>query len=186
MFPHPLFEFYKFPKEAFDRSRNANYEKFPLFVQERGGRNYYTPCGWVRYGLNVENKYQDANWLTSDSWAIGYYAADIETIREIVRTNDFSVDAKVQEMGNLYMFLTPFIDHLDHSGPLTMLPREVPWGFDGNSKYKVVLQCKVQSSVILELQDPSPFFNTRTRELILWRAPIDCVRPYTILIKQIE
>lgn len=60
-YPHPLFEFYRFPKDVFDKSFNADYASYPLFVQQRGGRNYYTPIGWTRYGINTKSRYLDSN-----------------------------------------------------------------------------------------------------------------------------
>lgn len=88
-------------------------------------------------------------------------------LREVALTGDFSADPRVKEFQNLYVYLTPFIDHLDQAGPATTLPRGYPHLMGGNAKYRVVLQCKVQANVIQEMQDPSPFFNTRTRELML-------------------
>ena len=63
--------------------------------ESRGGRPYNPPDGWIGFGLNVINKYDNGNndWLASDGrpgeWCVAYHGACVnsssEQIKQIIK-----------------------------------------------------------------------------------------------------
>ena len=47
--------------------------------EKRGGMDYFPPQGWIAYGINVTNKYDNGNndWIGNDGnkneWAVAYH-----------------------------------------------------------------------------------------------------------------
>jgi hypothetical protein len=143
--PHTIFTYYNVPGTQFDHHGDRDYTHELHGRSKRGGRFYNVPFGWVRFGLNVRNRYENSEWLLSKDWAIGYYTARWEILKAIIETHDFTADPKVRDSQNRHTYVTPFIEHLmvEQAAP----PVQVPWSdfyeFGGYKKYRVALMCKV-------------------------------------------
>ena len=181
--PHTLFKYYNFPSSIFHVPENRDYSKYSAMVQRRGGRNYYVPFGWVRFGLKLADP---SAVFSGNSTCVGFYTADIEMILNICTKGRFpedefkSVGAPVQ-----YVYLTPYIDHLEFSGRPCEVPRDLRLNIGGNTRYRVALQCRVPNHLIVEVPDPSPYFSQSIRENAVWRVPESHVVPYAICLKEI-
>lgn len=181
--PHPLLKFYNFPTSIFHISENRDYSKYSAVVKQRGGRNYYIPFGWVRFGLKVENPSN----IFTNSTCVCFYAADIDIIFKICITGKFP-DDEFKSVGSpiQYIYLTPYIDHLEFSGRACEMPKDIGLHLGGNDRFRVVLQCRVPNHLITEVPDPSPYYSQSIRENSIWRVPMEQVAPYAICIKQID
>lgn len=55
----------------------------------RGGLEYKRPCGWMRYGIKVFDKYDDNGWLGCDGngneWPVSYHGTSVDSASHIVR-----------------------------------------------------------------------------------------------------
>ena len=45
--------------------------------EKRGGHNYNPPLGWIGFGINIYNKYENNYWFSSNNnqneWAVAYH-----------------------------------------------------------------------------------------------------------------
>lgn len=184
--PHDLFKFYGFSPSVFTISENRDYSKYSVVVKDRGGRNYYVPFGWKRFGLRLKTK---KNVAFNETTCVGFFTADIQIIKEIVTTGKFTMDKSLNAAQGLitqYVYVTPFIDYLEFSGRPCEMPRDLGLNIGGSLKFRVVLQCRVPSALIVEVPDPSPYYSQNIRENSVWRVPSDSIIPYAICIKQLE
>ena len=110
--PHHLFSYFNMPGNLFDQHGNQNYEEALHGHSLRGGKFYNIPFGWIRYGLNVKNRYESSEWLLSKEWAVGYYTARWEVLKSIIETHDFTADPRVQETNNQHVYVTPMMEVL--------------------------------------------------------------------------
>ena len=179
--PHPIFKYYNFPLRIFNQLGNRDYSKYSVVIKQKGGRNYYLPFGWVRFGLQVE----DPDRVFTSSTCVGFYTADIMIIKEISTTGRFPKD-DFGGTATQYVYLTPFIDHLEFSGRPCEVPKDLGLIMGGNSKFRVVLQCRVSFDLIVEIPDPSPYYSQSIWENSIWRVPADRVTPYAICLKQLQ
>ena len=181
--PHSLLKYYKFPPVLFNITENRDYTRYSVVVKKRGGRNYYIAFGWLRFGLHIKNSGE----IFNKSTCVGFYTAEIRIIKEICISRRFPSDENLPiGISNQYVYLTPYIDHLEFSGAICEVPRDLGLNMGGFRNFRVVLQCRVPSHLILEIPDPSPYYSQNIRENSVWRVPANSVFPYAICIKELE
>jgi hypothetical protein len=178
--PHKLFKYYNFPLSIFTISENRDYTKYSAVIKNRGGRSYYIPFGWMRFGLQVPKTI-----FNKDS-CVGFYTADIQILKEICISGKFPLESLPGYSDLSFVYVTPFIDHLEFSGRACELPRDFGLDLGGNRRYRVVLQCRIPSHLIVEVPDPSPYYSQSIRENAIWRVPAGSLVAYAICIKELE
>ena len=55
---------------------------------------------------------RSSEWLLSKEWAVGYYTARWEVLKQIIETHDYTADPRVQETNNLHVYITPMMEAL--------------------------------------------------------------------------
>ena len=140
----------------------------------RGGLEYKRPCGWKRYALKVNGKYENDAWLGStgksngdSEWAVSYHGTMKDYFNSIYN-NGYRPGTN-----NLYgvgIYCTPNIETA--AGYATEF-----YGDDGK-KYKLVLQNRVRPSAIKKAEDnggPSDYWYIENGKDI---------RPYSICVRE--
>ena len=143
----------------------------------RGGKLYYRPYGWMRYGLKVLGKYDngDNTWLGEDGirtkssageWPVSYHGTGIHEGCSIAQ-GGYDLSKGVRFKYGKGIYCSPCIDvaakyaqTVDHKG----------------KKYQLVLQNRVSSRSLKEVND--------AQQGIIWVQPHDhLIRPYGICLK---
>ena len=160
------------PQYDYDFSNiNDNGKKFM-----RGGLEYKRPCGWKRYALKVEGKYEDDIWLghkgksiNDSEWAVSYHGTKIENTESIVQ---YGLKVGQRNKFGVGIYCTPNISTAEQYSP-TFTNR-----FSGK-KYKIVFQNRVKPSAIhkaSEVGGPDDYWYVSDGKYI---------RPYSICVKEI-
>ena len=94
-----IYENFKIPKKMLD-SKGNKINGWSI-GEKRGGFNYEPPLGYIGFGLNVNDKYDDNNeWLGCDGntneWAVAYYPITNPEIIKIIISGGFIVSSKTQ------------------------------------------------------------------------------------------
>jgi hypothetical protein len=139
----------------------------------RGGLPYFRPCGWHRYALNVEGKFDGGNntWLGADNsegeWAVCYHPSTLCQAAEIKRAVP-----RLLGRGGQVLFGAPRIEvAAEFSPPLRSC--------NGTGKrFNVIFQSRVSPKAIARSMDSS-----QTREFWFFNKE-EFLRPYSLLIKQ--
>ena len=137
----------------------------------RGGLEYKRPCGWKRYALKVEGKYENDKWLGDSGgdseWAVSYHGTKQENMKSIY-DNGYRVGNR-----NAYgvgVYCSPNIETAaEYSDEF--------YGYNGK-KYKIVLQNRVRPSAIKKASDnggPDDYWYIESGKDI---------RPYSICVKE--
>ena len=134
----------------------------------RGGMEYIRPCGWKRYALNVENKYEDNEWLGSDGgpneWCVSYHGTYKESGEQIVKTEYRAGPEMVHGKG---IYSSPKPDYAElYTKPF----------LHKNVKYKFVIQNRIK---------PGSFEIVKKDDRVWISQDAKCIRPYGFLIKKI-
>ncbi len=146
----------------------------------RGGYKYNRPYGWYRYGLNV-SQYADSTWLGPDGirnesapgeWAVGYHGTK--------RCSQPDCDKKIVDEGLIIgpgcaygcgIYTSPSLEMIANYYANTVQ-------CDGKT-YKYAFQTRVDPTrlkVITKAKDGADY----------WLSPNDAVRPYGIVVKEVE
>ena len=161
------------PKYDYDFTNINDYGK----VFMRGGLEYKRPCGWKRYALKVDDKYENNNWIgktgrsNNDSeWAVSYHGTKIYLAEPIC------LNGSKPGINNKYgigVYCTPNISTAEKYAEIFTSPTT---GRD----YKIVFQNRVKPSAIIKCQEkdgPGEY----------WYVPDGkYIRPYSICIKEIK
>lgn len=115
----------------------------------RGGLEYKRPCGWKRYALKVNGKFENDLWLgdtgksNNDSeWAVSYHGTKQNFVDSICQTGLRPGHNNFYGVG---VYCSPNIDTAaGYSSDFT--------GYDGK-KYRVVFQNRVKPSAIRKASD---------------------------------
>lgn len=183
---HPVFKYYNFPMNKFHPAHNRDYRNVSSQVKIRGGREYYTPSGWVKFALLLDS---EAKLAFSSSACVCFYVADIYTIKSIVETGRFPSQNQenFEDSGFYsdlsYVYVTPFIDQLSNSGRGVSVPDDHQFSLGSFKTYRVVLQCLVPSYSITTISNQDPVHLTRGPSV--WSVKSSSLTPYAICIKQI-
>ena len=157
----------------------------------RGGLNYNPPIGWVGFGLNVINKYDNGNndWLACDGrpgeWCVGYHGTgrnkSSEQVKNIIKSilinnlqpgggqgyrNDFDANNPNNKVGR-GVYCSPDINVLEeYAGCITVKGK----------KYKVGIMVRCKRDKIRIPQSHQNYW--------VLDGNFDQLRPYRLLIKQ--
>ena len=161
------------PKYDYDFTNINDYGK----VFMRGGLEYKRPCGWKRYALKVDDKYENNNWIgktgrsNNDSeWAVSYHGTKIYLAKPIC------LNGSKPGINNKYgigVNCTPNISTAEKYAEIFTSPTT-------GRNYKIVFQNRVKPSAIIKCQEkdgPGEY----------WYVPDGKdIRPYSICIKEIK
>ena len=143
--------------------------------EQRGGRPYNPPLGWVGYGLKVVGKYDNGNndWLdyrgVPGEWCVAYHGASqkINQNYNLMRDDD-DLNHPGQKVGEgVYCCPKPYV--LDNEGGVVQI---------NNKKYKIGFMLRVRPNKIREAKSNPDYWvlNGNSSE----------IRPYRILIKELN
>ena len=140
----------------------------------RGGLEYKRPCGWKRYALKVNGKYENDLWLGSSGkangdseWAVSYHGTKQEFYNSIYNNGYRPGHNNRYGVG---IYCTPNIE--------TAAGYATEFTGDDGKRYKLVLQNRVKPSAIKKASDKG--------------GPVDYwyiengkdIRPYSICVKE--
>lgn len=155
------------PEYDFDFTKIIDKEKF-----YRGGREYFRPCGWNKYALNVKGRYENDDWIESNDktkeWAVSYHGTELKNVESIIK-NGFKIGNN-NKFGN-GVYCTPNIK--------TAAEYSTAFYKDGK-KYKFVFQNRVKPSAIVECSK-----NGGPDDYWLIKNESD-IRPYSICIMEVK
>ena len=143
----------------------------------RGGLEYKRPCGWKRYALKVDDKYENNVWLgetgksNNDSeWAVSYHGTKIYCAEPICLNG---LKPGINNKYGIGVYCTPNISTAEKYAEIFISPTT-------GKKYKIVFQNRVKPSSIIKCKEkggPGDY----------WYVPDGKdIRPYSICIKEIR
>ena len=140
----------------------------------RGGLEYKRPCGWKRYALKVNGKYENDLWLGSSGkangdseWAVSYHGTKQEFYNSIYNNGYRPGHNNVYGVG---IYCTPNIE--------TAAGYATEFTGDDGKRYKLVLQNRVKPSAIKKASDkggPDDYWYIEDGKDI---------RPYSICVRE--
>ena len=141
----------------------------------RGGLEYFRPCGWKRYALKVNGRYENDNWLGSSGrsnndkeWAVSYHGTEMKNAESIYK---IGLKIGTNNKYGLGVYCTPNIK--------TAAGYSQTFNFNGK-KYKLVFQNRVKPSAIVECSKyggPKDYWFVRNEKDI---------RPYSICLLEVK
>ena len=143
--------------------------------ENRGGRPYYPPKGWIGYGLRVLGKYDKGNntWIGMNNgpgeWCVAYHGAS-QKLNQNYKTmrNVEDINHPGQKVGE-GVYCSPNPSVLDQEGGVIQV---------GNKKYKIGFMLRVRP-------DKARIAKTNSNYWVL-NGTSDEIRPYRILIKNLN
>ena len=140
----------------------------------RGGLEYKRPCGWKRYALKVNGKYENDLWLGSSGkangdseWAVSYHGTKQEFYNSIYNNGYRPGHNNKYGVG---IYCTPNIE--------TAAVYATEFTGDDGKRYKLVLQNRVKPSAIKKASDkggPDDYWYIENGKDI---------RPYSICVRE--
>ena len=140
----------------------------------RGGLEYKRPCGWKRYALKVNGKYENDLWLGSSGnsngdseWAVSYHGTRQEYFNSIYNNGYRPGHNNAYGVG---IYCTPNIE--------TAASYAQEFTGDDGKRYKLVLQNRVKPSAIKKASDkggPDDYWYIENGKDI---------RPYSICVRE--
>ena len=190
---HLLLEGCVISPEMFDTRWNNRDGGWAKKGEKRGGRIYNPPYGWIGYGLNVTDKYdnKDNTWLgmknIEGEWWVAYHGNGIKNnrIKDVNDTNHKNEIInnlphffnKVNNINELSKKKYPFVG----SG-LYLTDKINDDSFEIiehlNHRYNITFMCRVHPNEVRISQEKENYFVVDPNE--------NCVRPYRILLKEIN
>jgi len=143
----------------------------------RGGIVYKRPCGWKRYALKVDDKYEDNKWLgcsgnsnNNTEWAVSYHGTKINCAETIAKEG---LKPGVRNYYGTGIYCSPNIYTAEKYAEVFTDPKT-------NKNYKIVFQNRVKPSSIVNCNSkggPDDYWYIEEKKNI---------RPYSICIKEIK
>jgi hypothetical protein len=141
----------------------------------RGGLEYKRPCGWRRYALKVDDKYEDCKWLgcqgnSNAEWAVSYHGTKISCAEPIAKEG---LKPGINNVYGVGVYCTPNISTAEQYAPTFENPIT-------HKKYKIVFQNRVKPSAIIKCKTkggPDDYWYVENGEDI---------RPYSLCIKPVK
>lgn len=162
----------------------------------RGGLPYYPPKGWMRFGLDVTNKYNDGNdaWLSKNGsegeWAVAYHGTTYSNVKSITTSPLHSGPCNAYGKG---IYCNPKVDHSEgYSQPILVWPPE------GEKRYRFVFMCRVNvrrihkcSKGFCPLAEDPDYSLHLTCDSDIWftnqnNSNYEVIRPYGLLVKELK
>ena len=144
----------------------------------RGGKRYYPPYGWERFGLNVLGKYGDDAWLGEDGirtestpgeWPVSYHALKNPDHADSIARGGFDLGMSERSVFSRGIYSSPSIEVAEHHAK--------PFTVDGVT-YKLVFQNRVSTEGLQIIPATTP------RAGQYWVQPNDqLIRAYALCIK---
>ena len=170
---------YHLPDELFDPQYDYDFTNINDNGQifKRGGLVYKRPCGWKRYALKVNDKYEDTKWLgetgssnNNSEWAVSYHGTKIYCAEPIAKEG---LKPGTNNAYGVGVYCTPNISTAEEYAETFTSPTT-------KKKYKIVFQNRVKPSSIVKCKSkggPDDY----------WYVPDGKdIRPYSICIKEID
>jgi hypothetical protein len=171
-----------------DKKGNTIFYYNPPY-NKRGGEPYAVPVGWMGFGIEVENRYKESDWISADGgqgeWAVAYHGFGCrmgsEQIKNIIKTiihdnlkpgsgQAFSAAVDRRHKGQSCgtgVYVTPKIEvAMGYAGTITL----------GKKNYQLVIMVRVNPSKIRE--------PTTQPDYWIVDGKSDQLRPYRLLIKE--
>jgi ubiquitin len=150
------------PQYDYDFTRVNDYG-VPFY---RGGHEYRRPCGWQRFALKVDNKFDSNAWLGSSNapgeWPVSYHGTGYHNSMSIANEG-FKLSKGLRFAYGRGIYSTPNV--------VTAELYATEFSFDGR-RYKVVVQNRVNPTCLNKFGD-------------YWVSPRDeDIRPYGLCIKK--
>ena len=144
---------------------------------KRGGLEYKRPCGWIRFALKVNGKYENDDWLDSNGtsindseWAVSYHGTLITNTDSIVK---YGLEIGKKYNFGIGIYCTPNIETAEKYSQICKSEKT-------GKKYIIVFQNRVRPSAIhkaSEVGGPDDY----------WFVPDGKdIRPYSICVKIIN
>ena len=169
-------------------SRGNNDDKGWGYNEKRGGRIYYPPIGWVGYGLNIADKYDngDNSWIgfnnSKGEWCIGYFGiGNTKSGGHLFQSENFYINnsigtkQKFKDCINSFHFKNKIGEGIIVTPKPEIMEENCEiFEFNG-TKYKIGFMTRLNPTKIIcpEGQDNYWIINGSDKE----------IRPYRILIK---
>ena len=144
---------------------------------KRGGLEYKRPCGWKRYALKVDDKYEDTKWIGSlgqsnnnTEWAVSYHGTKIYCAEPIAKEG---LQPGVRNAYGVGIYCTPNISTAEKYAEVFTSPTT-------HKKYKIVFQNRVKPCSIIKCKSkggPDDYWYVEDGKDI---------RPYSICIKEVK
>ena len=170
---------YHLPDDLFDSQYDYDFTNVNDAGKKfmRGGLEYKRPCGWKRYALKVDNKYENNNWLGSNGksnndteWAVSYHGTKIFCAEPIAKEG---LKPGVNNAYGVGVYCTPNISTAEGYAQTFVSPTT-------GKKYKIVFQNRVKPSAIIKCKakgGPEDYWYVKDGKDI---------RPYSICIKEVK
>ena len=166
---------YHLPDDLFDPQYDYDFTNIKDHGKKfmRGGLTYNRPCGWKRYALKVDDKYENIDWLDSNGqsnndkeWAVSYHGTKIYCAEPIAKEG---LKPGVNNAYGVGVYCTPAEKYAEiFENPNT------------HRKYKIVFQNRIKPSSIIMSKSkggPDDYWYVENGKNI---------RPYGICIKEIK
>ena len=149
----------------------------------RGGKRYYRPYGWERFGLNVRGKYGDDVWLgaagirteeTPGEWPVSYHALKKPEVADSIARGGFDLGRSERAMFGKGIYSAPSIEVTERFAR--------PFKADDGNTYKLVFQNRVSTEglEIIPANTPKAFGE-------YWVQSNDrLIRPYGLCFKVVS
>ena len=172
------YQYFHIPNDFLDPQYDYDFTKINDKNKKfmRGGLEYKRPCGWKRFALKVNGKYEDDIWLgqkgisiNDSEWAVSYHGTKVENAESIVQ---YGLKVGEKNKFGVGIYCTPNISTAEQYSP-TFTNH-----FSGK-KYKIVFQNRVKPSAIhkaSEVGGPDDYWYVSDGKYI---------RPYSICVKEI-
>ena len=136
----------------------------------RGGRQYYRPCGWRRFAIDVSGQFDEGSdvWLGSSNktgeWCVSYHGTKKENLEKIIEEG-FRIDKGKRFLYGKGIYSTPRIEIAEKFADACEI---------GGYNFLVVVQNRIDPSKLLTANDGKYFL-----------CEEKAVRPYGICIKRV-
>ena len=167
---------YHLPDNLFDSQYDYDFTNINDIGKKfiRGGLEYKRPCGWKRYALKVDDKYENTKWLGhkghSKEWAVSYHGTKIYCAEPIAKEG---LKPGTRNKFGVGVYCTPNISTAEKYAEVFISPIT-------GKKYKIVFQNRVKPSSIIRCDSkggPDDYWYVEDGKDI---------RPYSICIKEIK
>lgn len=155
-------------------SRGDNKNQGWGYNEQRGGRPYYPPKGWIGYGLRVLGKYDKGNnvWLNYNGaqgeWCVAYHGASSKINQNYNLMRDVEDSNHPGQKVGEGVYCSPKPNVLDSDGGIVQV---------GNKKYKIGFMLRVKPDKIRIAKTNPDYW--------VLNGNSDEIRPYRILIKNL-